>query len=125
MRYGLTEPPPAGRRAEAWLPATAALERLGGAVAAYAAQLRYGGRTNEPAEVARVLAALDRLAAAARAHRPRTAAPSGRPARTTPSAAHSPKQPGSWSSYSAEADRTEADRASAPALSTSPPEAFS
>lgn len=86
VRYGLTEPPPAGRRAEAWLPATAALERLGGAVAAYAAQLRYGGRTNEPAEVARVLAALDRLAAAARAHRP----PDGRTER--PAGPHNPER---------------------------------
>ncbi|PYC82702.1 hypothetical protein C7C46_10125 [Streptomyces tateyamensis] len=72
VRQGLAEPPPAARRAASWLPATAALERLSGAVAAYAAQLRYGGRTSDPAEVARVLAALDRLAAAARAHRPPT-----------------------------------------------------
>ncbi|MFF7632467.1 FUSC family protein [Kitasatospora sp. NPDC008050] len=86
VRHGLTEPPPAGRRAEAWLPATAALERLGGAVAAYAAQLRYGGRANEPQEVARVLAALDQLATAARAHRP----PDGRTER--PTGPHNPER---------------------------------
>jgi uncharacterized membrane protein YccC len=84
VRHGLTEPPPAGRRAEAWLPATAALERLGGAVAAYSAQLRYGGRRPEPAEVTRVLAALEQLAAAARAHRP----PDGRTER--PPGPHNP-----------------------------------
>ncbi|RKE20823.1 putative membrane protein YccC [Streptomyces sp. TLI_171] len=76
---GLAEPPPAGRLAEQWLPATAALERLSGAVAAYAAQLRYGGRAPEPAVIERVLASLDRLTAAARAHRP----PAGRPDRPT------------------------------------------
>ncbi|WP_157536341.1 FUSC family protein [Kitasatospora mediocidica] len=70
VQQGLTEPPPAGRQAEAWLPATTALERLSGAVAAYSAQLRYGGREAEPAEVERVLAALERLVTAARAHRP-------------------------------------------------------
>ncbi|MFI9270660.1 FUSC family protein [Kitasatospora sp. NPDC052896] len=79
VRQGLAEPPPAGRQAEAWLPATAALERLSGAVAAYAAQLRYGGQQPEPAEVERVLGALDRLTEAARAHRP----PTGRTARPT------------------------------------------
>ncbi|MFE0460860.1 FUSC family protein [Kitasatospora sp. NPDC058965] len=84
VRQGLTEPPPAARRAAAWLPATAALERLTGAVAAYTAQLRYGGRTSDPAEVERVLAALDRLAAAARAHRP----PTGRTSR--PPGPHDP-----------------------------------
>ncbi|WP_460624933.1 FUSC family protein, partial [Kitasatospora kifunensis] len=84
VRHGLTEPPPAGRQAEAWLPATAALERLGGAVAAYAAQLRYGGRRPEPAEVTRVLAALEQLATAARAHRP----PDGRTER--PPGPHNP-----------------------------------
>ena len=79
VQQGLAEPPPAGRQAEAWLPATAALERLSGAVAAYSAQLRYGGRQPEPAEVARVLAALERLTTAARAHRP----PAGRTDRPT------------------------------------------
>ncbi|GAA0681374.1 FUSC family protein [Kitasatospora atroaurantiaca] len=72
VQHGLTEPPPAGRLAEQWLPATAALERLSGAVAAYAAQIRYGGREPEPAEAARVFAALDHLTGAARAHRPPT-----------------------------------------------------
>jgi uncharacterized membrane protein YccC len=72
VQHGLAEPPPADRRAEAWLPATAALERLSDAVAAYAAQLQYGGRLSEPAEVDRVLSALDRLASAARRHRPPT-----------------------------------------------------
>ncbi|MFE9425181.1 FUSC family protein [Kitasatospora sp. NPDC006697] len=86
VQHGLAEPPPAGRRAAAWLPATAALERLTGAVAAYAAQLRYGGRRSDPAEVARVLAALDRLEAAARAHRP----PAG-PA-TPPQRPHNPQR---------------------------------
>ncbi|MFJ5232448.1 FUSC family protein [Kitasatospora sp. NPDC088391] len=76
---GLSEPPPAGRLAERWLPATAALERLSGAVAAYAAQLRYGGREPEPAVVERVLDSLDRLTGAARAHRP----PAGRAERPT------------------------------------------
>ncbi|MER5863759.1 FUSC family protein [Kitasatospora sp. NPDC002040] len=70
VRHGLTEPPPNGRLAEQWLPATAALERLSGAVAAYGAQLRYGGRRPDPAEVARVVDALDRLTAAARTHCP-------------------------------------------------------
>lgn len=72
VRQGLAEPPPAGRLAEQWLPATAALERLSGAVAAYAAQIRYGGREPDPAEAARVYEALARLAAAAREHRPPT-----------------------------------------------------
>ncbi|WP_344445577.1 FUSC family protein [Kitasatospora nipponensis] len=67
VQQGLTEP---ARRAEAWLPATAALSRLSGAVAPHAAQLRYGGPAAEPADVARVSAALDRLAASARRHRP-------------------------------------------------------
>ncbi len=79
VQQGLTEPPPAGRQAEAWLPATAALERLSGAVAAYSAQLRYGAREPEPAEVERVLTALRELTAAARAHRP----PGGRTDRPT------------------------------------------
>ncbi|MGC0312484.1 putative membrane protein YccC [Kitasatospora acidiphila] len=86
VQHGLTEPPPAGQRAEAWLPATAALERLSGAVAAYAAQLRYGGRLSEPAEVARVLAALDQLATAARRHRP----PAG--VATRPPGPHNPQR---------------------------------
>nr|BFD92961.1 FUSC family protein [Kitasatospora sp. Xyl93] len=73
VRQGLSEPPPTGRLAERWLPATAALERLGGAVAAFAAQIRYGGRVPDPAEVDRVRRALDELTAAARAHRPPTA----------------------------------------------------
>ncbi|MER7581632.1 FUSC family protein [Kitasatospora sp. NPDC097691] len=72
VRQGLVEPPPTGRLAERWLPATAALERLGGAVAAFAAQVRYGGRVPDPAEVDRVRRALDELTAAARAHRPPT-----------------------------------------------------
>lgn len=84
VQQGLTEPPPAGRLAEQWLPATAALERLSGAVAAYAAQIRYGGRTPEPDEVARVLAALDRLTEAAQAHRPPTGA------HTHPTTPHDP-----------------------------------
>ncbi|GAA2270695.1 FUSC family protein [Kitasatospora cystarginea] len=79
VQQGLTEPPPAGRLASQWLPATAALERLSGAVAAYAAQIRYGGRTPEPAEIQRVFDALDHLTAAARAHQP----PTGRAARPT------------------------------------------
>ncbi|MFI6152040.1 FUSC family protein [Kitasatospora sp. NPDC051170] len=70
VSQGLSEPPPTGRLAERWLPATAALERLGGAVAAYTAQVRYGGRTPDPAEIDRVRGALDELTAAARAHRP-------------------------------------------------------
>ncbi|MBV6698696.1 FUSC family protein [Kitasatospora aureofaciens] len=74
VQQGLSEPPPTGRLAERWLPATAALERLGGAVAAYAAQIRYGGRVPDPAEVDRVRRALDELTAAARAHRPPTTA---------------------------------------------------
>ncbi|WP_371479849.1 FUSC family protein [Kitasatospora sp. NBC_00315] len=74
VRNGLSEPPPTGRLAEQWLPATAALERLSGAVAAYAAQIRYGGRVPDPAEVERVRRALDGLTAAARAHRPPTRA---------------------------------------------------
>lgn len=74
VQHGLSEPPPTGRLAERWLPATAALERLSGAVAAYAAQLRYGGRVPDEAEVARVRRALDDLTAAARAHRPPTGA---------------------------------------------------
>ncbi|KIQ63385.1 hypothetical protein TR51_32435 [Kitasatospora griseola] len=79
VQLGLTEPPPAGRLAEQWLPATAALERLSGAVAAYAAQLRYGGREPEPEVIERVLHSLDRLTDAARAHHP----PAGRAARPT------------------------------------------
>ncbi|MFD7639933.1 FUSC family protein [Kitasatospora sp. NPDC059795] len=79
VELGLAEPPPAGRLAEQWLPATAALERLSGAVAAYAAQLRYGGREPEPEVIERVLRSLDRLTEAARAHHP----PSGRAARPT------------------------------------------
>ncbi|MGW2253604.1 FUSC family protein [Kitasatospora sp. NPDC001660] len=74
---GLAEPPPTGRLAEQWLPATAALERLAGAVAAYAAQIRYGGRVPDQEEVDRVRRALDDLTAAARAHRPPTAAAPG------------------------------------------------
>ncbi|MFJ8044471.1 FUSC family protein [Kitasatospora sp. NPDC096147] len=84
VRHGLTEPPPNGRLAAQWLPATAALERLAGAVAAYGAQIRYGDRSPDPAEAARVLDALDRLTAAARSHRP----PSGLTER--PSAPHDP-----------------------------------
>ncbi|MEV0530253.1 FUSC family protein [Kitasatospora sp. NPDC050463] len=72
VQQGLAEPPPTGRLAEQWLPATAALERLSGAVAAYAAQIRYGGRVPDPGEVARVRRALDDLTAAAREHRPPT-----------------------------------------------------
>ncbi|MFE7588059.1 FUSC family protein [Kitasatospora sp. NPDC057512] len=72
VQQGLAEPPPTGRLAERWLPATAALERLGGAVAAFAAQIRYGGRVPDPAEVDRVRHALDELTATARAHRPPT-----------------------------------------------------
>ncbi|MQS13721.1 hypothetical protein F7Q99_15950 [Streptomyces kaniharaensis] len=74
VQQGLAEPPPTGRLAEQWLPATAALERLGGAVAAYAAQIRYGGRVPDPAEVDRVRRALDDLTTAARNHRPPTGA---------------------------------------------------
>lgn len=84
VRQGLTEPPPTGRLAEQWLPATAALERLGGAVAAFAAQIRYGGRVPDPAETERVRRALDELTAAAREHRPPT-----RPA-ARPTAPHDP-----------------------------------
>ncbi|MGW4895214.1 FUSC family protein [Kitasatospora sp. NPDC004240] len=80
VEHGLAEPPPTGRLAEQWLPATAALERLSGAVAAYAAQLRYGGRVPDRAEVERVRRALDDLTAAARAHRPPTRA-AARPTR--------------------------------------------
>ncbi|MER7847267.1 FUSC family protein [Kitasatospora sp. NPDC096077] len=78
VQQGLAEPPPTGRLAEQWLPATAALERLGGAVAAFAAQVRYGGRVPDPAETGRVHRALDELTAAAREHRPPTG-PSLRP----------------------------------------------
>ncbi|MFD5431540.1 FUSC family protein [Kitasatospora sp. NPDC127067] len=78
VQQGLAEPPPTGRLAERWLPATAALERLGGAVAAFAAQIRYGGRLPDPGEVGRVRRALDELTAAARAHRPPTT-PAARP----------------------------------------------
>ncbi|MGW7444089.1 FUSC family protein [Kitasatospora sp. NPDC054795] len=78
VQQGLAEPPPTGRLAERWLPATAALERLGGAVAAFAAQIRYGGRLPDPGEVGRVRHALDELTAAARAHRPPTN-PAARP----------------------------------------------
>ncbi|WP_354642033.1 FUSC family protein [Kitasatospora camelliae] len=77
VAQGLAEPPPAGRLAEQWVPATAALERLSGAVAAYAAQIRYGGHVPEPAEAARVFAALDHLTDAARAHRPPTGPAAG------------------------------------------------
>ncbi|MEE1788909.1 FUSC family protein [Streptomyces sp. SP17BM10] len=77
VQQGLAEPPPTGRLAERWLPATAALERLGGGVAAYAAQIRYGGRVPDPAEVDRVRRALDDLTAAARAHRPPTGPAAG------------------------------------------------
>ncbi|MFG3225848.1 FUSC family protein [Kitasatospora sp. NPDC048194] len=84
VRQGLAEPPPTGRLAEQWLPATAALERLGGAVAAFAAQVRYGGRVPDPVETDRVRRALDELAAAAREHRP----PTGPTAR--PTAPHDP-----------------------------------
>ncbi|WP_051824481.1 FUSC family protein [Kitasatospora aureofaciens] len=84
VRQGLAEPPPTGRLAEQWLPATAALERLGGAVAAFAAQVRYGGRVPDPAETERVRRALDELTAAAREHRPPTS-PAARP-----SAPHDP-----------------------------------
>ncbi|MEU9041772.1 MULTISPECIES: FUSC family protein [unclassified Kitasatospora] len=87
VRQGLVEPPPLGRPAERWLPATAALERLGGAVAAFAAQIRFGGRVPDPAEVDRVRRALDELTAAARAHRP-PAAPSDDP--TAPSGPTAP-----------------------------------
>ncbi|WP_328955443.1 FUSC family protein [Kitasatospora purpeofusca] len=79
VEQGLAEPPPTGRHAAEWLPATAALERLSGAVAAFAAQRRYGGRVPERAEVERVGRALDELTAAARAHRP----PTGTAARPT------------------------------------------
>ncbi|MGW2397834.1 FUSC family protein [Kitasatospora sp. NPDC001664] len=79
VQHGLTEPPPNGRLASRWLPATAALERLSGAVAAYGAQIRYGGRAPDPAEAARVFEALDRLTAAARGHRP----PGGQAVRPT------------------------------------------
>ncbi|MFE3499932.1 FUSC family protein [Kitasatospora sp. NPDC059146] len=84
VRQGLAEPPPTGRLAEQWLPATAALERLGGAVAAFAAQIRYGGRVPDPGETERVRRALDELTAAAREHRP----PVGPAAR--PDAPHDP-----------------------------------
>ncbi|MFI2610305.1 FUSC family protein [Kitasatospora sp. NPDC018619] len=84
VRQGLAEPPPTGRLAERWLPATAALERLGGAVAAFAAQIRYGGRVPDPAEADRVRRALDELTAAARAHRPPTVPAAG------PTAPHDP-----------------------------------
>ncbi|MFD4909968.1 FUSC family protein [Kitasatospora purpeofusca] len=80
VEQGLAEPPPTGRHAAEWLPATAALERLSGAVAAFAAQRRYGGRVPERAEVERVGRALDELTAAARAHRPPTGA-AARPTR--------------------------------------------
>ncbi|MFC5666715.1 FUSC family protein [Kitasatospora misakiensis] len=80
VEQGLAEPPPTGRLAAEWLPATAALERLSGAVAAFAAQRRYGGRVPDRAEVARVGRALDELTAAARAHRPPTVA-AARPTR--------------------------------------------
>ncbi|MGW6912837.1 FUSC family protein [Kitasatospora sp. NPDC054939] len=86
VEQGLAEPPPTGRLAEQWLPATAALERLSGAVAAYAAQLRYGGRVPDQAEAARVRRALDDLTEAARAHRPPTRA-AARPTRP-----HDPKR---------------------------------
>ncbi|MFE4516868.1 FUSC family protein [Kitasatospora sp. NPDC056783] len=89
VRQGLSEPPPTGRLAELWLPATAALERLGGAVAAFAAQIRYGGRVPDPAEVDRVHRSLDELAAAARAHQP-PATPAGPNAPVSPTAPHDP-----------------------------------
>ncbi|MGW1174311.1 FUSC family protein [Kitasatospora sp. NPDC002543] len=84
VRQGLSEPPPTGRLAERWLPATAALERLGGAVAAFAAQIRYGGRVPDRAEVDRVRRALDELTAAARAHRPPAAPPASAASNTAP-----------------------------------------
>ncbi|MFE7559900.1 FUSC family protein [Kitasatospora sp. NPDC057500] len=80
VEQGLAEPPPTGRLAAEWLPATAALERLSGAVAAFAAQRRYGGRVPDPVEVERVGRALEELTAAARAHRPPTRA-AARPTR--------------------------------------------
>ncbi|MFB6890670.1 FUSC family protein [Kitasatospora sp. NPDC056327] len=80
VEQGLAEPPPTGRLAAEWLPATAALERLSGAVAAFAAQRRYGGRVPDRAEVDRIGRALDELTAAARAHRPPTRA-TARPTR--------------------------------------------
>ncbi|MFF7452706.1 FUSC family protein [Kitasatospora sp. NPDC008115] len=80
VEQGLAEPPPTGRTAADWLPATAALERLSGAVAAFAAQRRYGGRVPDPVEVERLGRALDELTAAARAHRPPTRA-AARPTR--------------------------------------------
>ncbi|MER7707058.1 FUSC family protein [Kitasatospora sp. NPDC097605] len=80
VEQGLAEPPPTGRLAAEWLPATAALERLSGAVAAFAAQRRYGGRVPDPVEVERVGRALDELTASARAHRPPTRA-AARPTR--------------------------------------------
>ncbi|MFF2612228.1 FUSC family protein [Kitasatospora sp. NPDC058046] len=89
VQQGLAEPPPTGRLAERWLPATAALERLGGAVAAFAAQIRYGGRVPDPAEVDRVRRALDELTASARAHRPPTA-PSAPTPPTSPAATATP-----------------------------------
>ncbi|MFG2906379.1 FUSC family protein [Kitasatospora sp. NPDC048286] len=90
VRQGLAEPPPTGRLAERWLPATAALERLGGAVAAFAAQIRYGGRVPDPSEVDRVRTALDELTAAARAHRPPTAPPAPAAPTDRPAAPHDP-----------------------------------
>ncbi|WP_405005901.1 FUSC family protein [Kitasatospora purpeofusca] len=86
VEQGLAEPPPTGRHAAEWLPATAALERLSGAVAAFAAQRRYGGRVPEQAEVERVGRALDELTAAARAHRPPTGAA------TRPTRPHDPSR---------------------------------
>ncbi|MFE6053421.1 FUSC family protein [Kitasatospora sp. NPDC056446] len=93
VRQGLAEPPPTGRLAERWLPATAALERLGGAVAAFAAQVRYGGRVPDRTEVERVRRALDELTAAARAHRPPAAPPTGLVAPSPTAAPATPHDP--------------------------------
>lgn len=93
VRQGLAEPPPTGRLAERWLPATAALERLGGAVAAFAAQIRYGGRVPDPSEVDRVRNALDELTATARAHRPPTPRPAEPAGPTEPTEPDRPATP--------------------------------
>lgn len=62
FQRALTEPPPNGRRAAAWLPLVVASERIVDATTAAGVRVRHGARHPSPAEVAHVVLQLRELA---------------------------------------------------------------
>ncbi|NYI05858.1 FUSC family protein [Allostreptomyces psammosilenae] len=85
LEQALAEPPPVSDRAAAWWPAIAALERVTDAVTATTVRLRHGVPYPPPEQAARLVGALDELAAAVRRHRaPDPAVPLPDPAALVP-----------------------------------------